>query len=84
MHFMLMIRRFIYFVGQFIWIIEKMLASFIYLFFIFYLFFIYFLFIFYFIFLNNSVLSVADGVGGWAEYGIDPSFYSRSLCKKYN
>jgi len=33
-------------------------------------------------FYNDSrVLSVADGVGGWADHGVDPAFYSRKLCK---
>mmetsp|Transcript_14143 Transcript_14143/g.10197 ORF Transcript_14143/g.10197 Transcript_14143/m.10197 type:complete len:105 (+) Transcript_14143:212-526(+) len=27
------------------------------------------------------MLAVADGVGGWAESGIDPAQYSRRLCK---
>jgi len=33
---------------------------------------------------NNeiSVLSVADGVGGWADVGVDPGLYSKRLCKK--
>ena len=26
------------------------------------------------------MLSVADGVGGWAESGIDPANYSKGLC----
>lgn len=30
---------------------------------------------------TDNVLSVADGVGGWAENGIDPALYSRRLCK---
>ena len=25
---------------------------------------------------------VADGVGSWADFGIDPGFYSRFLCSK--
>jgi len=29
---------------------------------------------------SKHVLSVADGVGGWNEYGIDPSLYSKNLC----
>lgn len=32
--------------------------------------------------LNNSVLAVADGVGGWNDHGIDPAKYSRKLCSK--
>jgi len=28
-------------------------------------------------------LAVADGVGGWAEVGVDPGLYSKKLCKKY-
>jgi len=26
------------------------------------------------------MLVIADGVGGWNEFGIDPSKYSRFLC----
>ena len=25
---------------------------------------------------------VADGVGGWANRGVDPGKYAKSLCKK--
>jgi protein phosphatase PTC7 len=32
--------------------------------------------------LTERVIGVADGVGGWAEHGIDPAKYSRNLCKK--
>ena len=32
-------------------------------------------------FVNTNVLAVADGVGGWIRWGIDPSKYSRTLCK---
>jgi len=32
-------------------------------------------------FANSRVLSVADGVGGWVEHGVDPAIYSRKLCK---
>ena len=31
-------------------------------------------------FLSNSFIAVADGVGGWAESGVDPAIYSRNLC----
>ena len=31
---------------------------------------------------NEGCLAVADGVGGWNEVGVDPSNYSRELCKK--
>lgn len=31
---------------------------------------------------NSQILSVADGVGGWAKHGIDPGLYSEKLCKK--
>jgi len=27
------------------------------------------------------MLAVADGVGGWAESGVDPAIYSKKLCK---
>ena len=30
--------------------------------------------------MNDNMLSVADGVGGWAESGIDPAIYSKRLC----
>jgi hypothetical protein len=30
--------------------------------------------------LTDRVLAVADGVGGWAENGVDPANYSRRLC----
>ena len=30
--------------------------------------------------LNDTMLGVADGVGGWAESGVDPANYSRRLC----
>lgn len=30
--------------------------------------------------LTDTVLAVADGVGGWAENGVDPANYSRRLC----
>lgn len=29
---------------------------------------------------NKRLVSVADGVGGWAESGVDPAEYSRALC----
>ena len=28
----------------------------------------------------DNLLAVADGVGGWAESGIDPAIFSRKLC----
>ena len=28
-----------------------------------------------------NVIAIADGVGGWAESGVDPAKYSRQLCK---
>jgi protein phosphatase PTC7 len=31
--------------------------------------------------LSENVLAVADGVGGWAESGIDPAIFSKRLCK---
>jgi len=27
------------------------------------------------------MLAVADGVGGWAESGVDPAVYSKKLCR---
>lgn len=29
-----------------------------------------------------SILAVADGVGGWADHGVDPALYSKELCKQ--
>jgi serine/threonine protein phosphatase PrpC len=31
---------------------------------------------------TERLLAVADGVGGWAESGVDPAIYARGLCKK--
>ena len=30
---------------------------------------------------NIRLLAVADGVGGWNNHGVDPSKYSRELCR---
>jgi len=30
--------------------------------------------------MTRNLLAVADGVGGWANSGIDPARYSRKLC----
>ena len=30
--------------------------------------------------MTESMLAVADGVGGWAESGVDPAIYSKRLC----
>lgn len=30
--------------------------------------------------MKNSLLAVADGVGGWKELGVDPANYSKFLC----
>lgn len=30
---------------------------------------------------SENVLVVADGVGGWADQGVDPGLYSKKLCK---
>eukprot|EP01026_Neomeris_dumetosa_P034939 TRINITY_DN2796_c0_g1_i5.p2 TRINITY_DN2796_c0_g1~~TRINITY_DN2796_c0_g1_i5.p2 ORF type:complete len:356 (-),score=66.21 TRINITY_DN2796_c0_g1_i5:1076-2143(-) len=35
----------------------------------------------YFIANNQRAIGVADGVGGWAEYGIDPGLYSKGLMQ---
>ncbi|KAN0016229.1 hypothetical protein ACTFIU_006192 [Dictyostelium citrinum] len=35
----------------------------------------------YFISLDQNVIGVADGVGGWGDVGIDPSEYSNTLMK---
>lgn len=29
---------------------------------------------------DSNFLAVADGVGGWADHGVDPAIYSRKLC----
>ena len=29
---------------------------------------------------TNNMIAVADGVGGWAESGVDPAIFSRRLC----
>lgn len=31
--------------------------------------------------LSENLIAVADGVGGWAQSGIDPANYSRRLCR---
>lgn len=31
-------------------------------------------------FTSDNVLVVADGVGGWADQGVDPGLYSKKLC----
>jgi len=31
-------------------------------------------------FAQKNILAVADGVGGWADYGVDPALYSKELC----
>jgi protein phosphatase PTC7 len=33
------------------------------------------------VFTSDNVLLVADGVGGWAESGVDPALYSKRLAK---
>lgn len=33
------------------------------------------------IFTSKNVLVVADGVGGWADSGVDPGLYSKKLCE---
>jgi protein phosphatase PTC7 len=32
-------------------------------------------------FASDNILVVADGVGGWADQGIDPGLYSKKLCE---
>jgi protein phosphatase PTC7 len=34
--------------------------------------------------ITENFIALADGVGGWAESGIDPARYSRQLCKNIN
>ncbi len=31
---------------------------------------------------NKCVLGIADGVGGWAESGVDPAVYAREIMKR--
>ncbi|KRX01894.1 Protein phosphatase 2C (PP2C)-like domain [Pseudocohnilembus persalinus] len=31
--------------------------------------------------ISDQIMAVADGVGGWNRYGVDPAFFSRELCK---
>ena len=31
--------------------------------------------------MQENILAVADGVGGWAESGIDPAIFARRLCE---
>ena len=33
------------------------------------------------VFVSDNLLVVTDGVGGWADYGVDPGLYSKKLCK---
>ena len=30
--------------------------------------------------IDKRLLAVADGVGGWADSGVDPAIYSKKLC----
>ncbi len=30
---------------------------------------------------KEDILAVADGVGGWARHGVDPSHYSKQLIQ---
>ena len=32
-------------------------------------------------FVSEKLLAVADGVGGWAESGVDPALYSKKLIE---
>ena len=32
----------------------------------------------------STLLSVADGVGGWINSGVDPALYSKQLCRNIN
>lgn len=31
--------------------------------------------------ITDTLISVADGVGGWADRGVDPGLFSKQLCK---
>ena len=33
------------------------------------------------IYASKNLLVVADGVGGWADSGVDPGLYSKKLCE---
>ena len=33
---------------------------------------------------TNRLIVVADGVGGWANQGIDPGLFAKQLCKDIN
>ena len=30
---------------------------------------------------NNSLIAVADGVGGWSRKNVDPAIYARGIIK---
>lgn len=30
---------------------------------------------------SPTLMAVADGVGGWADKGVDPGLFSKQLCK---
>ena len=30
---------------------------------------------------STNLIAMADGVGGWAEQGVDPAIFARQLCK---
>lgn len=32
-------------------------------------------------YVSDNLLVVADGVGGWADQGVDPGLYSKRLCE---
>ena len=31
--------------------------------------------------ITDTLIAVADGVGGWADRGIDPGLFSKQLCR---
>lgn len=33
---------------------------------------------------HKKLLTVADGVGGWATQGVDPGLYSKEFCRHIN
>lgn len=33
------------------------------------------------LFVSDNLIVVADGVGGWADQGVDPGLYSKKLCE---
>jgi serine/threonine protein phosphatase PrpC len=32
---------------------------------------------------DNSMIAMADGVGGWNKKGVDPALFSNELCRHF-